>query len=182
MGGLWWRWQHGRRVRSDGGSGLSYEGYEHVRLDGYRFIILKWFGLPDVVTTPAHALELLLRDSHYRDDYCTADSQDWDSRTRHGPFKMEAITISCFESVSAEAASRAFRDLADLHGGPSPEVAARLEEHVLRVVADAPTHWLLRDPGPSARHELGDVLTDFVEIVTVDVDAQVLVLVVGAED
>ncbi|WP_217924595.1 hypothetical protein [Miltoncostaea oceani] len=169
-------------MQSDGGSGLVYEGYEHVRLDGYRFIILKWFRLPDSVTTPAHALELLLRDAHYRDDYDTPDSQDWDTRTRHGPFRVDAITVQSFEPVSAAAASRALQDLADLHGGPSPEVAERLEDRVLRVVADAPSHWRLRDPGPAGRHDFSHILNDFVEIVTVDLDERVLVLVVGAED
>jgi len=163
---------------------LDYLGRDFVNFrDGtYRWVHLKNFGLPSEIRTPADGLASLLRHVRYRDHYTTDDEHWEDSETLHGPYRLDRISAESYDAIDAEDALRIVREFAELHGGTTEQVLAELDRVVNPAIRESSTVYRLRDLGEEAKHDFGWVLTDFNELVLVDLPARRLALLVAAGD
>jgi hypothetical protein len=165
------------------GDELEYIGRDLVKFGdrSYRWIDIKRFALATQPQTPAKALDLLLRHVRYRDHYTSADSQDRDSETLHGPYKLDHIMTASFEPLDAEQAVNAGSDFVSLHGGTTEETRATLDQVVFPLVREMSVWFRLPDVGATAHHDFGWVLTDFMELVLIDIPSRRLVLLVAGQ-
>lgn len=153
-------------------------------------------------------LEALLLHPDYDDDYVYGSKSN---EPRHGPYRLDAFTVTSYLPVTAEAACDELYRFAgqraehtELRGADHdaawggqgnkgyierlspgtlpPEFDEWFDAEVRPLFASASTVYALDDLGEAAVHELGDILTDFLEYIALDHGAHRLVVLVAFWD
>ncbi|MER7519872.1 hypothetical protein [Streptomyces sp. NPDC126499] len=159
---------------------LNFRGHAFAErgAHAYRWVDTKVFRCP--AGEPDEALlAALVAHPWFRDDYAGGDVDP--DGTRHGPYRLDAVTAGAYRPVEAEEARRVLRDWADEHGPVPASLEAELAA-VFAVVASADRCYRLADLGDGALHDWGGVHCQFHEFVAVDRGRARLTLLVAADD
>ncbi|MEO8898458.1 MAG: hypothetical protein ABI352_07810 [Candidatus Dormibacter sp.] len=128
---------------------------------------------------PEDALAGLLDHPAYRDHYAGQDSET--DAPIHGPYRLDALSVGSFETVTAAAAEAILRAWLDLVDPLGRKQSADLEA-VFELIRNAARCFHLRNPDDSAQHDWGWVvgMGGFVELVLADADW--VTLIVASDD
>jgi hypothetical protein len=163
---------------------LDYVGSDFYNFEDptYRWIDVKRFSI-DGLVEDREVVAALLEHVRYRDHYTSGDSQDIDSGTLHGPYRLDAIAPDAYEPITENQAAAAIAEFAHLYGEEPPEgVSTRIEAGLDPLVRSAEGRYRLRQLPDDARHELSWILWEFRELLLINVAKQCAALVVMAID
>ncbi|MGC1275811.1 MAG: hypothetical protein WBC44_19060, partial [Planctomycetaceae bacterium] len=150
----------------------------------YRWIVLKRFSFSDDSMEHRTLLDSLIRCRWYRDHYASADSHEHDSKTIHGPYRLSEITAESFEAVTAAEAGSVvdeFCNLDEFESPPTDAVKRQIATQITVRIDTAASIFRLRQLD-GAKHDWGDVLWEFRELVTISRTEHELGLIVMAID
>ncbi len=161
---------------------LEYASHAIIHFEdhSYRWIDLKRFGwqgngrCDDVLAT-------LIGRPEYRDHYLSPDTHEQDAGPIHGPYRLDAIYPACFQPISPSEAVAIVGEFCHMDPGPSDsEVRERIDALILLPMRSAECYRLRELP--NARHETGEILRDFRELIGISRYAGEVLLVVMASD
>lgn len=181
----------GWRVRliDDSGSNslpLTVTGRKFLGLsDGsYRWFDLKQFTFPARANLEAHeVIDALLASQEYRDDYLSPDSHERDCGAKHGPYNVERLQPSDFLPITESDFAAVIREFTLLHD-QMLELGelSQIDQLSACLVDDDSQMFQLRKLSKDDWHEYGDVLWEFRELLSINIECQSLQLLVMAID
>jgi hypothetical protein len=161
---------------------LAYASHAIIHFEdrSYRWIDLKRFSWQMNGRNDDVLAELIQR-PEYRDHYLSPDSHEQDAGPIHGPYRLDAIYPACFQPISPSEAVATVGEFCDLHPRPpNSGVRDRIDSLVLSPMRSAECYRLRELP--DAKHQIGDILSHFRELVGISRDTGEVLLVVMASD
>ncbi|MEV6973732.1 hypothetical protein [Kitasatospora sp. NPDC093806] len=148
---------------------------------GYRWVDLKSFRFPQEGQTP-DLLTAVVAHEQFRDDYAGGGGGVDPDGSRHGPYRLSAVSSDKYQPVSRAEATSVLEAWAHQYGGLPDLLGAALKETLFAAVESAGRLYCLPDLGNDAFHDWGGVHGDFHEFIAIDDERQVLTLLVAADD
>jgi len=161
---------------------LEYAGHILIGFDdrSYRWITVKRFTYKGS-GSDEEILAALTAHWRYRDSFLSADSQEQDTKTVHGPYWVAEITASSFDRIERIAAAAVVDAFCGLYGcPPRPEVRNRIQTVLMSALQESVCYRLRNLP--HAMHEYAFALIEFRELALLQRNAGVLLSAVMAID
>ncbi|WP_412538712.1 hypothetical protein R8Z50_23010 [Longispora sp. K20-0274] len=146
----------------------------------YQWVDITRFRPPAEACEDRCLLGLLIAHDLYGDNH--AGGEPGTDPTRHGPYWRDRITPDHFDPDAAATAEPQLRTWAEQYAQLREDTRAELERELYAPLRDATTVYRLRDLGTDAFHDWGGVHDEFHELVLIDRTANLLTLVVAADD
>ncbi|MGW9347846.1 hypothetical protein [Nocardiopsis flavescens] len=166
----------------DSSSFLNFRRYSFrsPHAHAFRWVNAKRFRLRAPSAGDRRLLAALIGHAWFRDAYAGGGAHA--DETRHGSYRLDAITPDTYERVGREEGAAVLRMWADRYGEVPDDLEADLRREVFEPLARADGVHHLVGVGEDDFHDWGGVHDEFHEFVLVDRSRGLLTLLVAADD
>jgi hypothetical protein len=152
---------------------LDESAGDEAWLDLIRFVF-------DPEATGRSTLDALVTNAYYRDDYLVPRSVPTPHGTRHGPYRLDCLTVESFELSDGPSAEETLSRWAEESSRATDQHHPAAIRAAEQIIAAATSIFHLKDLRETCEHEDGRLLGDFHEFVLLNRHDAILTVLVAS--